>query len=71
MGLTEKKGESDDTRILRVLGRITAPTLLIQGEADSLFPLSEGEANAAGIAAHGTRVKVVWTAGGHDGRRRR
>ena len=51
----------------RVLGRITAPTLLIQGEADSLFPLSEGEANATGIAAHGTPVKVVWTAGGHDG----
>ena len=29
-----------------VLDRITAPTLLIQGEADSLFPLSEANANA-------------------------
>jgi len=29
-----------------VLDRIHAPTLLIQGEADSLFPLSEADANA-------------------------
>ena len=50
-----------------VLGRITAPTLLVQGEADSLFPLSEADANARGIAAAGTKVKVVWFSGGHDG----
>jgi ABC-2 type transport system ATP-binding protein len=50
-----------------VLDRITAPTLLVQGEADSLFPLSEGDANARGIAARGTPVKVVWYGGGHDG----
>jgi ABC-2 type transport system ATP-binding protein len=51
----------------QVLDRIKAPTLLIQGEADSLFPLREGDANAAGIAANGTPVKVVWSGGGHDG----
>jgi ABC-2 type transport system ATP-binding protein len=51
----------------RILNRIKAPTLLIQGEADSLFPLSEGNANAKGIAAHGTPVKLVWYGGGHDG----
>ena len=51
----------------RVLGQIKAPTLLIQGEADSLFPLAQGDANAAGIAATGTPVKVVWEGGGHDG----
>jgi ABC-2 type transport system ATP-binding protein len=50
-----------------VLADITAPTLLVQGEADSLFPLGEGDANAAGIAATGTPVKVVWSGGGHDG----
>ena len=50
-----------------VLDRITAPTLLVQGEADSLFPLSEADANARGIAANGTPVKVVWYGGGHDG----
>ena len=51
-----------------VLASITAPTLLIQGEQDSLFPLTEADANARGIAAHGTPVKVVWRSGGHDGR---
>jgi ABC-2 type transport system ATP-binding protein len=50
-----------------VLDRITAPTLLIQGEADSLFPLSEADANARGIAAGGTPVRVAWFTGGHDG----
>ena len=50
-----------------VLHRITAPTLLSQGEQDSLFPLGQSAANATGIAANGTPVKVVWRSGGHDG----
>jgi ABC-2 type transport system ATP-binding protein len=50
-----------------VLTRIKAPTLLIQGEADTLFPLSEADANAHGIAANGTPVSVAWFTGGHDG----
>jgi ABC-2 type transport system ATP-binding protein len=49
-----------------VLDRIDAPTLLTQGEQDSLFPLSEADANARGLAAHGTPVRVVWRTGGHD-----
>jgi ABC-2 type transport system ATP-binding protein len=49
-----------------VLDRIHAPTMLIQGETDTLFPLSEADANARGIAANGTPVKVYWYAGGHD-----
>jgi ABC-2 type transport system ATP-binding protein len=50
-----------------VLDKIKAPTLLIQGQADSLFSLSEGEANYRGIAATGTPVRVDWFTGGHDG----
>jgi ABC-2 type transport system ATP-binding protein len=50
-----------------VAEKIKAPTLLIQGEADSLFPLSEGDANARAIAANGTPVRVAWFTGGHDG----
>ncbi|WP_369140641.1 alpha/beta fold hydrolase [Modestobacter versicolor] len=49
-----------------VLDRVTAPTLLVQGTQDSLFGLGEADANARGIAANGTEVKVVWYAGGHD-----
>src|SRR5262249_20614948 len=44
----------------RILGQISAPTLLIQGEADSLFPLDQADANARGIAAAGTPVRVAW-----------
>jgi ABC-2 type transport system ATP-binding protein len=51
----------------RVANKITAPTLLIQGQTDSLFPLSEADANARAIASAGTDVQVIWTAGGHDG----
>jgi ABC-2 type transport system ATP-binding protein len=50
-----------------VLNKITAPTLLSQGEQDSLFPLGQADANARGIAANGTPVKVIWRSGGHDG----
>jgi ABC-2 type transport system ATP-binding protein len=51
-----------------VLDRIEAPTLLVQGTQDSLFGLGEADANARGIAANGTPVKVAWFAGGHDAR---
>jgi ABC-2 type transport system ATP-binding protein len=49
-----------------VLDGMRAPTLLTQGEQDSLFPLSEADANARQIAAAGARVQVRWRTGGHD-----
>jgi ABC-2 type transport system ATP-binding protein len=49
-----------------VVGRIRAPTLLIQGTQDTLFPLTEADATAKGIRSHGTRVRVMWFSGGHD-----
>ncbi|MGY1825874.1 alpha/beta fold hydrolase [Blastococcus sp. SYSU DS0541] len=49
-----------------VLDRIDVPTLLVQGTQDSLFGVGQADANARGIAADGTPVKVVWFAGGHD-----
>ncbi|MCW2915178.1 MAG: ABC-type multidrug transport system ATPase component-like protein [Actinomycetia bacterium] len=50
-----------------VADRIKAPTLLIQGQADSLFPLDQADANAAAIRKNGAPVSVVWFQGGHDG----
>lgn len=52
-----------------ITDRITAPTLLTAGLADSLFPLAQADATARQIrAAHpNTPVKVVWHSGGHDG----
>jgi ABC-2 type transport system ATP-binding protein len=48
-----------------VTERITAPVLLGAGQADSLFPLTQANANAEQIV--NAPVKVVWHAGGHDG----
>jgi ABC-2 type transport system ATP-binding protein len=50
-----------------VVGSIKAPTLLVQGEQDTLFGLDQADANAKAIAAAGTPVAVSWYAGGHDG----
>ena len=50
-----------------VADRITAPTLLIQGELDTLFGLDHADATARQIASAGGTVKVIWYAGGHDG----
>jgi ABC-2 type transport system ATP-binding protein len=50
-----------------VAGRIKAPTLIFQGQSDSLFPLGQADAMAKAIKANGARVDVDWTDGGHDG----
>ncbi|TDD73973.1 alpha/beta fold hydrolase [Actinomadura rubrisoli] len=50
-----------------VADRIKVPTLLVQGQADSLFPLDQADANARAIARNGAPVSVVWFQGGHDG----
>ncbi|GAA1013771.1 ABC transporter ATP-binding protein [Streptomyces sp. F-3] len=47
--------------------RITVPTLLVQGQYDSLFPLDQADAAARTIRANGAPVGVDWIAGGHDG----
>ena len=48
---------------------ITAPTLLSQGQADSLFPLSESYKTAKIIkkANPNLPLSMIWHAGGHDG----
>ncbi len=48
------------------LADVRAPTLLVQGEQDSLFGLDQADANARGIAATGTPLAVRWVEGGHD-----
>lgn len=50
-----------------VAQNITAPTLLAQGERDTLFGLDQADANAREIAAGGAPVTVRWFNGGHDG----
>ncbi|MBB5123568.1 ABC-2 type transport system ATP-binding protein [Streptomyces albaduncus] len=50
-----------------VADRIDVPTLLVQGQTDSLFPLGQADAAAKAIRANGAPVDVDWIAGGHDG----
>ncbi|MDX3454722.1 alpha/beta fold hydrolase [Streptomyces sp. ME02-8801-2C] len=47
--------------------RIKVPTLLIQGQTDSLFPLGQADAAAKAIRANKAPVDIDWIAGGHDG----
>ncbi|MFS8098464.1 alpha/beta fold hydrolase [Lentzea alba] len=50
-----------------VTDQISQPTMLVQGEQDTLFGLDQSDATARQIAAAGGKVKMVWYAGGHDG----
>ncbi|MCX5037746.1 MULTISPECIES: CocE/NonD family hydrolase [Streptomyces] len=57
-----------ETRSPQAVGeRIKVPTLLMQGQTDSLFPLGQADAAAKAIRANGAPVDVDWIAGGHDG----
>jgi len=50
-----------------VASRMRAPTLLIQGEHDSLFGLDQADANYQALHRNGAPVDLVWFSGGHDG----
>ncbi len=50
-----------------VASQIDVPTLLIQGENDSLFGLDQASANYDAIRRNGAPVGMVWFNGGHDG----
>lgn len=51
------------------ISKISAPTLLSQGQADSLFPLNESLNTAKAIekAKPQLPLALIWHAGGHDG----
>ncbi|MEX2982800.1 alpha/beta fold hydrolase [Streptomyces sp. C36] len=49
-----------------VADRIKVPTLLVQGQNDSLFPLDQADAAARAIRRNGAPVAVDWVSGGHD-----
>ncbi|CAN5505659.1 hypothetical protein BH11ACT7_BH11ACT7_25360 [soil metagenome] len=48
-----------------LIDTITAPTLLIQGTADTLFTLQEADITARTLIANGVPTKVLWFCGGH------
>ena len=54
---------------INFVSKIKAPTLLSQGQADSLFPLSESNKTASVIAKANPKLplSMIWHAAGHDG----
>lgn len=48
------------------LDKITIPTLLIQGQNDTLFNLNEATATYRALKAQGTPVKMIWQSWGHS-----
>jgi ABC-2 type transport system ATP-binding protein len=50
-----------------VASRMTAPTLLVQGQQDSLFGPDQADANYQALHRNGAPADMVWFAGGHDG----
>ncbi|GAA2471697.1 CocE/NonD family hydrolase [Streptomyces longisporus] len=49
------------------LHRVQAPTLLIQGQADSLFNLNEATATYKTLKSQGTPAAMIWQSWGHSG----
>ena len=54
---------------INYLAKLSAPTLLSQGQADSLFPLNESYRSAQVISKANPKLPLamIWHAGGHDG----
>ena len=46
--------------------KVKIPTLIVQGEGDTLFNLNEGVANYRALQAQGTEVKMIWQKWGHS-----
>ncbi|MFD5972587.1 CocE/NonD family hydrolase [Streptomyces bacillaris] len=49
------------------LDRVKVPTLIVQGQADSLFNLNEATATYETLKAQGTPAKMIWQSWGHSG----
>ncbi|MER5883158.1 CocE/NonD family hydrolase [Streptomyces sp. NPDC001941] len=49
------------------LDRVAAPTLLVQGQADTLFNLNEARASYERLRARGTETRMIWQSWGHSG----
>ncbi|MER5307319.1 CocE/NonD family hydrolase [Streptomyces sp. NPDC002773] len=47
--------------------RITAPTLIVQGQADTLFNLNEARATYDRLRERGVDTRMIWQSWGHSG----
>ncbi|MDV5149335.1 CocE/NonD family hydrolase [Streptomyces sp. SBC-4] len=49
------------------LDRVDAPTLIVQGQADSLFDLNEARATYDRLRKRGVDTRMIWQSWGHSG----
>lgn len=49
------------------VSKVTVPTLIMQGQSDTLFNLNEGIAAYQALKKQKTPVKMIWMNGGHSG----
>ena len=52
--------------VVSYIDRVRIPTLLIQGEKDTLFNLNEATATYRGLSAGGVPTQLIWYSGGHS-----
>ncbi|MFH9727332.1 CocE/NonD family hydrolase [Streptomyces sp. NPDC017254] len=52
------------------LDRVTAPTLIVQGQADTLFTLNEARATYDRLRERGVDTRMIWQSWGHSGGQR-
>lgn len=56
-----------EASVRNFMDEVQVPTLLIQGENDTLFNLNEAVATYEALQAQGTEVKMIWSQFGHSG----
>lgn len=69
LGWTDQSAEPliEHVSVSRYLDAITIPTLLVQGQDDTLFNLNEAQATFDALSARGVDVRMIWQQGGHSG----
>ena len=58
---------TDRVSVAHYIDQVTTPTLLIQGQNDTLFNLQESVATYDSLKARGVPVSLVWQSWGHSG----
>jgi ABC-2 type transport system ATP-binding protein len=56
-----------DSSATTQIGRLRVPTLLVQGQSDTLFNLNDAVATYTQLRRQGTPVQMIWNSGGHGG----
>ena len=56
-----------DASGVTAIDRLKVPTLLVQGQSDTLFNLNDAVATYTALRRRGVPVKMIWNSGGHGG----